>query len=147
MNTMYRDSSGMKRSLQCTDLTAMHSKSNHLSLVDLMDMNAKFWDDKSSLAGEVSSKKRRIAPPTTDESPATKALEQFLLYASDEVQLSMAMPLGYDFAAHDSDDSSYTSSCSSKSSCSKTYKSKSNFSFQSMHMHDITRGMAEISHH
>lgn len=122
------------------------SKNRHVSLMSLMDMDitprSKFWDEQSSLAEEISSKKRRVVPTTTDENPATKALEQFLLYAADETQSSMALPLVYDFVPTDSDDSS---SCSSKSSCSQVYKSKSNYAGRNMH--DITRGMSAISHH
>ena len=117
---------------------------NQTSLKNLLDIKIQLWDE-SGLAADKSSKKRRVAPAAADETPATKALEQFLRFAADESNLTMALPLHFDSDMDDASFGSFKSVSSCDSSCSLLYKSKKNFRFPNMH--DVTRGMAEISHH
>ena len=119
----------------------MYDEVDHNPLLSLMDVHMKFWVDQSSLAEESSAKKQRMAPSVTETTPATEALEQFLRFATEETPLSLPM----DDDSSSSSDSDLASVSSSKSSVSRMYKSKCNYRLTSLN--DVTRGMAEISHH
>jgi hypothetical protein len=123
------------------DLISMYGEVDHNPLLSLMDHHMKFWVDQSSLAEESSAKRQRMAPSVTDMTPATEALEQFLRFAIEETPLRL--PLDDDCST--SSDVDLGSTSSSKSSSSSLYKSKCNYRFTSVN--DVTRGMAEISHH
>jgi hypothetical protein len=132
------------------DLISMHGEVIDNPLLNLMDLQMKLWADQSSLAEESSSKKRRMSPLVTETTPATEALEQFLRFASKDTTLSlplpMAMPMDDDSSTSSSSDLDFEStSTSSTSSFSHMYKTKYNYRFASLN--DVTRGMAEISHH
>jgi hypothetical protein len=125
------------------DLISMYGEVDHNPLLSLMNHHMKFWVDQSSLAeeSESSAKRQRMAPSVTDMTPATEALEQFLRFAIEETPL----PLPMDDDCSTSSDGDLGSTSSSKSSFSSLYKSKCNYRFTSVN--EVTRGMAEISHH
>jgi hypothetical protein len=130
---------GMKRSLQCADLASLllYDDIEHNPLMSLLEAPSKLWDDDKSVSSvdSSSSKKRRLEPLINEDTPATKALEQFLLYASEDSNFSLNIEF------FETDDT-----LSTKSAYLPLYpKPKRNFRFGNIH--DVTRGMAEISHH
>jgi hypothetical protein len=139
MNFVATTTKGMKRSLQCSDLASLlfYDDLEQNSLLSLLEVPSKIWDDDKSVdsVDSSSSKKRRLEPLINEDTPATKALEQFLLYASEESNFSLNIEF------FETDDT-----LSSKSAYLPLYpKPKRNFRFGNIH--DVTRGMAEISHH
>jgi len=139
---------GMKRSLPCMDLISMQGLGSMQSidqnpLLRLMDNYMSAIDTTSSTADTSSAKKRRLAPLVNEDTPATQALEHFLLFAIHDTPSLLPMD---DDSSCSSIESDQSSSTTFSTSCSHImYTSKSNYRLPSMH--DVTRGMAEISHH
>ena len=141
---------GMKRSLPCMDLISMQGLGSMQSidqnpLLRLMDNYMSAIDTtttsiSTSTADTSSAKKRRLAPLVNEDTPATQALEHFLLFAIHDTPSLLPMDDDSSCSSIESDESTFSTSCSHS-----MYTSKSNYRLPSMH--DVTRGMAEISHH